>query len=156
MPAEGLCGAGFTSPSGIVYLATLVHQGSPLACGCSGPGKAEASPQLPTALRRLQSTLSLGQKASGKGSICPSAMGWLPWYLFQKELSPTATSCPQPTPRLQCGPDPSPTRRQVHLFHPFQCLTLGLVFRTDLLKGNLTYREVVFFRSIFYQIPYFS
>lgn len=80
MPAEGLCGAGFSSPSGTVYLATLVHQGSPLAYGCSGPGKAQAPPQLPTALRRLLRTLSLGQKASGKGSVCPSAMGWLPWY----------------------------------------------------------------------------
>lgn len=61
-----------------------------------------------------------------------------------------ATSGPQPTPRPQCDPDLSPTRHQVHLFHPFQCLTLGLVFRTDLLKGNLTYSEDIFFSGPFF------
>lgn len=42
--------------------------------------RASEGSSLPTALRRLRRTLSLGQKASGKGSVCPSAMEWLPWY----------------------------------------------------------------------------
>lgn len=85
MPAEGLCGAGFTSPSGIVYLATLVHQGSPLACGCSGPGKAEASPQLSGGCRvpslwgrRLQErVLFAPQQWGGCHGTC-SRRSWAP------------------------------------------------------------------------------
>lgn len=103
MPAEGLHGAGFTSPK---WLGVFSHACAPrLALGLRVFG-IWAGSSAPTAPRRLLRTLSLREKALGKGSVCPPAMGRLPWSPILEGAQPHGNQWPPAHTRTPAWPRP--------------------------------------------------
>lgn len=92
---------------------------------------------------RLLRSLSLREKALGKGSVCLSSMGCCHGGPILEGAQSHGNQWPATGPH--CVPGLSPTGHYFSLFLPFQCLILGLRTRVNLwrtlLKGNLTHRE---------------